>query len=72
MDSKTFQLFIGGIIIFALMSTSAVAQLGTPHQFYGSVTANGASAPDGLIITAKVDGIQVADTTTLGGDYGRH
>jgi len=43
---------------------------GIPHQFYGSVTLNGQPAPDGTIIVAKINGIEVARTTTKDGKYG--
>ena len=53
-----------------LFSNSVLAMPGIPNVFYGSVTWNGASAPDGTIVVAKISGVQVASTTTLGGKYG--
>jgi hypothetical protein len=58
--------FIGII----LLSNVVLAIPGIPHQFYGSVTYNGQSAPDGLSVVAKINGVEVASTTTSGGRYG--
>ncbi|MCD6495786.1 MAG: hypothetical protein J7K54_00790 [Candidatus Aenigmarchaeota archaeon] len=69
MDNKLLQLILG-TVFFAMLSTSAVAQLGVPHQFFGMVNANGATAPDGLTVSAKIDGSEVASTTTIAGAYG--
>ena len=41
-----------------------------PHWFYGSVNINGSPAPDGTTVTARINGIDVASTTTSGGKYG--
>ncbi len=43
---------------------------GVPHAFYGSVTVNGNPAPDGTVITAKINGVEVARTVTSDGKYG--
>lgn len=58
------------LIVIALSSSAALAIPGGPNVFYGSVTWNGQSAPDGTTITAKINGVQVASTTTSGGKYG--
>jgi len=58
--------FIGMI----LLSNLVLAIPGIPHQFYGSVTYNGQSAPDGLSVVAKINGVEVASTTTSDGKYG--
>jgi len=46
------------------------ALMGVPHQFYGTVTINGKSAPDGFLIVARIGGVDVAGTSTLNGFYG--
>lgn len=48
----------------------ALAIPGIPNAFYGYVTWNGNAAPDGTTVIAKINGAQVATTTTLGGKYG--
>ena len=53
-----------------LMSNAVLAVPGVPHQFYGTVTLNSAPAPDGTSVVAKINGIDVASTTTSGGKYG--
>ncbi len=40
-----------------------------PHGFQGSVMVNGAAAPDGVLVSAKVDGKDNAGTLTSGGRY---
>jgi hypothetical protein len=57
-------------ILVVLFSSVAYAQIGVPHQFFGSVTANGVAAPDGLSVVAKIDNLEVAGTATLNGNYG--
>jgi len=61
------------IVIFTLLITfpSLVFAIpGVPNQFYGYVTINGRPAPDGSIVVAKIDGLEVARTTTKDGKYG--
>ena len=59
-----------GILISLFLITPAFAIPGIPHQFYGDVMINGAPAPDGSTVTAKIDGVEVASTTTSEGRYG--
>jgi hypothetical protein len=61
---------ISALSTFLLFSNLVLALPGIPNQFYGSVTLNGSPAPDGTTITAKINGVQVASTTTSGGKYG--
>jgi len=56
-------------VFLALFAGMALAAPGIPNQFWGTVTHNGQPAADGLIVTAKIDGIEVASTTTSGGTY---
>lgn len=43
---------------------------GVPHQFFGTVSINGAPASDGTAVSAKIGGATVSTTTTSGGKYG--
>ena len=62
---------IGIVFVFMLFIMSAVvlAAPGVPHQFYGTVTVNGVSAPNNLFIEAKI-GTSVYTTVTKDGKYG--
>jgi hypothetical protein len=64
MNLKIAILFVMGIIGVSF------AIPGIPHAFYGSVTVNGEPSPDGVVVSAKIDGIVVATTTTKSGGYG--
>jgi len=65
-----FKLLITTLIAIALFANITLAVPGIPHAFYGSVAWNGQPAPDGTTITAKINGVEVASTTTSGGKYG--
>jgi len=41
-----------------------------PHWFRGDVTVNGNPAPDGTVISAKIEGIEYSTATTISGRYG--
>lgn len=73
MENKILSLVIC-CLFYAIFIASAYAQVyivpGVPHQFYGTVTVNGNPAQDGMLIVARINGIDVAGTTTLGGSYG--
>ena len=43
---------------------------GVSHWFRGNVTVNGAPAPDGTVVSAKIDGVEYASNTTVSGKYG--
>lgn len=66
----TKQLIFSTIFSLILLPSIALAQPAIPHQFYGYVNFLNGPAPDGLLIEAKIDGITVANTTTLNGRYG--
>jgi hypothetical protein len=70
MGIKKIQIVLSFFTVFFLLSVRVLAVPGVPHQFYGSVTINGKPAPDGTIIIAKINGIEVASTTTKNGKYG--
>ena len=57
------------ISIFILSSFLVSAAPGVPNQFYGTVTVNGASAPNNLFVEARV-GSSVFTTITSNGLYG--
>lgn len=59
------------LIALVLIIGTVSAQPGIPNHFYGSVTINGAPAPDGVLVEARVSGNYVAGTTTIGGTYGQ-
>lgn len=67
MNLKILTIIVG---IFLVLSNVALAVPSQPHWFYGSVNVNGSPAPDGTTVTARINGIDVASTTTLGGQYG--
>ena len=57
-------------VVAVLLSSVAFALPEKPHQFYGTVTINGAPAADGTSIVAKINGIEVASTITKDNTYG--
>jgi len=60
------------VFIFTIVSSStafAVAP-GVPHQFFGTVSVNGAPSSDGTTVVARIGGATVSTTTTSGGKYG--
>ena len=42
---------------------------GVPHQFYGNVTINGVTAPDGTSVTATINNAPAGSTTASSGTY---
>jgi hypothetical protein len=48
-----------------------MAAPGIPHQFYGTVKVNGKAAPDGTVVSARIDGKEVSSGVTTGGKYGQ-
>ncbi len=60
------------LVFIAILMVSAVvmATPGQPHQFFGSVSINGAAAPDGTVVTAQINSVVVETNTTLNGHYG--
>ncbi|PCI29968.1 hypothetical protein COB55_01145 [Candidatus Wolfebacteria bacterium] len=58
------------IALFAVLPAVASAAPGIPHQFYGTVTFSGDSAPDGLVVKVSVDGETVGTSSTTDGKYG--
>ncbi len=64
--------FIGMIVLaLFLVIDITTAQLGIPHQFWGSITdSNGNPAHDGELVIARMNGQDVSATTTKDGYYG--
>jgi hypothetical protein len=58
------------ISTFLVFSNIVLAVPSPPNWFFGSVNINGIPAPDGTTVTARINGIVVASTTTIGGKYG--
>lgn len=63
--SLTVFLVVFSSVAFAIAPGSP----GIPNQFWGAVTINGLSAPDGTSITSKVNGVFAESTTTSSGSY---
>ncbi len=65
-----FKILLTVLIGITLFSNLVLAQFMPPHAFYGTVTWNGNPASDGTSVVAKINGVEVASTTTKGGKYG--
>jgi len=63
-------ILISFIFMISLVLATHGGVPGVPHQFFGEVTVNGGTAADGLVITAQIDGVDIASTTTSSGKYG--
>ena len=71
---KRTALAVLGLIVLqlAVLGTAAAQQMeppALPHLFYGTVTINGAAAPDGTRVSAEVDGVEAKTGTTREGKY---
>lgn len=64
-----FWLLLAVLALLLALASSALAQQTPPHRFFGTVTIDGVSAPDGTRITAVVSGQVVASTSTSAGSY---
>ena len=71
---RTALAVLGLIVLQLAVLGTAAAQLmeppALPHQFYGTVTVNGAAAPDGTRVTAEVNGVEAKAGSTSAGKYG--
>ena len=67
---KILALLVGMILLFTLPALVS-AQVQFPHIFVGTVTLDGAPAPEGTVVSAWVEGVTDAagTTTTSGGGY---
>ena len=66
MGLKYLSLLIFSLFLFI---SAAYAAPGIPHQFYGTVTVDGAPA-DNASIVAKINTVEVANTVSVSGTYG--
>ena len=51
-------------LFFVLLVPAAYAVPAMPHSFYGTLKINGADAPTGTVVTAKVGGVASGSYTT--------
>ena len=58
------------ILLIILVPLSTFATPSVPYQFYGTVTQDGASVSDGLMVEIKIDGEVVAWGETLDSKFG--
>jgi len=70
MSLKITHLLLSTFLAVLVFGNIVLAQPIPPHRFFGSVTWNGSPAPDGTTVVAKIDGLEVASTTTKDGKYG--
>ncbi len=70
MSKKFGSLFLVIVLLVSLSSLALAGERDPPHQFFGSVLTNGQPAPDGVLVVARIDGVDVAATTTKDGYYG--
>ena len=76
--NKVKAMVIKAIFLFSIFSVLAsfpnihgdVGVQLQPHWFKGNVTVNDGPAPDGTAISAKIEGIEYSNTTTISGKYG--
>ena len=66
---KQYSLILS-LFLTLLMPAIVLAAPGIPHQFYGDVTFDRGTTPDGLLVEAKVGGIVVGTNQTKDGKYG--
>lgn len=62
--------FIAPLLAAWFVPAFAMAAPGIPHQFYGTVSFENGSTPDGLLVEAKVNGTVVGTGLTKDGKYG--
>jgi len=64
---------LGCLLVLVLtlsLATPVMAVPQIPHAFYGSVTVGDEPAPDDIVVSAEINGVEYARTTTLEGKYG--
>lgn len=73
MSQKYYFVVVSLALAMLLALPGAFAQEGAPcvpNRFYGTATVNGNSAPTGLEITARINGLEMASTITVDGKFG--
>jgi len=63
-------LIVCAILVFVILCEAAVAIPMPPHKFYGNVTMEGEPAPDGMVVSARIEGREYANMTVMTGKYG--
>ncbi|MXR19145.1 PKD domain-containing protein [Halobacterium bonnevillei] len=64
-------IFLAFIVVTAAgVATASATQPSPPESYYGTVTINGDPAPDGVVVTAIVDGEVKDKLEVTGGSYG--
>lgn len=60
------------LVMFGFLTPVAVFAAGPslPHQFFGLVSFSSGAAPDGLAVSAKINGNAIGNSITSGGNYG--
>lgn len=69
MNRFTRTIMVAAIVLLS-SPLLALAAPGIPHQFYGDVVFESGTAPDGLLVEAKVNGAVVGTSQTKSGKYG--
>ncbi|MFH1916537.1 MAG: hypothetical protein ABIJ21_04690 [Nanoarchaeota archaeon] len=71
MNTVKIGLVFWTLLALLILEGSVLAQGGgPPHRFRGTFTLNGNPAPDGIIIEARINGLAVAASSSIGGNYG--
>jgi len=73
--SRAAGLLLALVLIVGMVAPAALAQSGMPpslpHQFWGNVTVNGAPAPTGAAVSARIGGVEYGNgTVDAAGRYG--
>ena len=69
MTTKRFLIILTVLAVLLALPNVASAQRLPPHVFVGTVTLDGAMAPDGTTVTAMVGGVDAGSTMVSGGHY---
>lgn len=68
--SKFRLLALLAVVVLATMLPPMEASAQTPpHRFFGAASIDGATPPDGTVVTVTIDGEVIAETTTSRGNY---
>jgi len=71
LDKTKITLALSAILVFVLLCAPVtLAMQLPPHWFRGNVTVNGNPAPDGMVVSAKIEGVEYSNATTISGKYG--
>jgi len=70
MKIKNKTLVLSAILVLVLLCDAAMAIPMPPHQFAGNVTIDGKPAPDGMVVSASINGVEYVREETINGKYG--